>query len=233
MTKKLAANRKEILGLLKSKAELKQDIHQDTIKVFDRFKVVMNEEVSYLKTKLTDERVRMQFIDKGTYEAQVFIGSDFLFFHMHTNVFLLPDEHPFWKLKYLKDKPDNGYFGIIYIYNFLAQSILQGRSDDPGYLIGRIFVNKEGHFFIEGKGALGVNYKDINKGILTDNLLREILYKSFAFASEFELLSPPFDLMAVVNVMQIQAMSSTLNMQTGKRLGFKFSAESDDYYEFT
>ena len=87
------------------------------------FKVVMDEEVTFLKSKLTDERVRMQFIDKGTYESQIFIGSDFLFFHMHTNVFLLPDDHPFWKLKYLKKNRENGYFGIIYIYNFFFNDI--------------------------------------------------------------------------------------------------------------
>ncbi|MCE3294549.1 MAG: hypothetical protein K0R65_263 [Crocinitomicaceae bacterium] len=226
----LEENRKEILDLLHSKAALKQDIHEDTLNVFQNFKRIMQEEVQFLKTQLTDQRIRMQYIDKGLYESQIFIGSDLLFFHMHTNVFLLPDEHPFWKLSYLKKNRDNGYFGIIYIYNFLAQSILQSREDDPGYLIGRIFVNKEGHFFIEGQGALGANFKNVEKGILTDDKLRDILYKSFCFASQFELLTPPFDLMSQVNVMQIQEISSTLNLQTGKRLGFKFSAEDQDFY---
>ncbi len=226
----LKENRKEILDLLHNKAALKQDIHEDTLNVFQNFKRIMMEEVQYLKGQLSDQRIRMQYIDKGQYESQIFIGSDLLFFHMHTNVFLLPDEHPFWKLKYLKKNRDNGYFGIIYIYNFLAQSILQGRDEDPGYLIGRIFVNKEGHFFIEGQGALGVHFKDVEKGVLTDDMLRDILYKSFCFATQFELLTPPFEMMSQVNVMQIQEISSTLNLQTGKRLGFKFSAEDQEFY---
>lgn len=186
--------------------------------------------MQFLKGELTDQRIRMQYNDKGKYESQIFVGSDLLFFHMHTNVFLLPDDHHFWKLKYLKKNRDNGYFGIIYIYNFLAQSILQGREEDPGYLIGRIFVNKEGHFFIEGQGALGVKFKDVEKSVISDDMLRDILYKSFSFATQFELLTPPFELMSQVNVMQIQEISSTLNLQTGKRLGFKFEADDQEFY---
>ena len=225
-------DRKEVLGLLHSKAALKQDIHYDTLEVFNNFKTIMQSEVNFLKSQLTDERIRMQFIDKGQYEAQIFVGSDLLFFHMHTNVFLLPDDHAFWKGKYLKKNKDNGYFGIIYIYNFLAQSVLQSRVEDPGYLIGRIFINKEGHFFIEGKGALGLEFKDVEKSLISDDMLKSILYKSFSFAAQFELLCPPFEMMSEVNVMQINEISSSLNLQTGKRLGFKFSAENEDFYDF-
>jgi hypothetical protein len=156
-----AIDRKSIVDLLLNKSALKQDIFQDTQKVFLDLKKVLNEEVSSLKADITDDRIRMKYIDKGEFEAQVFVGSDVLLFHRHTNVFLLPDSHPFWKLDYLKKNPENGYFGIIYIYNFLAQSFIQGRMEDPGYLLGRIFINCEGHFFIEGKGPLGSSFKDI------------------------------------------------------------------------
>lgn len=221
-------NRTAILNLLQSKAALKQDIYGDTKKVFQDFKRIMESEVEFLKGKLTDERIRMQFIDKGEYESQVFVGSDVLVFHMHTNVFLLPQQHPFWKEDYLKEHPENGYFGIIYIYNFLAQSFIQGRMNDPGYLIGRIFVNKEGHFFIEGKGPLGTEFKDIVKDIVNDEVLRTIAHTSFAYALDFDLLTPPYEIVSQVNVMQMQAISSSLNMQTGKRLGFKFEAENNE-----
>lgn len=226
----LEEQREEVLKLLQEKAALKQDIHFDTLEVFNKFKRIMQEEVDFLRSKVSDERIRMQYIDKGKFESQIYVGSDLLFFHMHPNVFLLPDDHRFWKLSYLKKNPNNGYFGLIYIYNFLAQSVIQGREDDPGYLIGRIFVNQEGHFFIEGKGALGLEFKNVEKGILTDEMLRSILYKSFSFAAQFELLSPPFEMMAEVNVSEIQQISSSLHLQTGKRLGFKFSSEDKDYY---
>lgn len=220
--------RKIILNLLLTKSALKQDIYQDTKGVFQNLKKIINDEVNVLKQDIHDDRIRMQYIDKGEYEAQVFIGSDVLLFHMHTNIFLLPQAHPFWELDYLKKNPNNGYFGIIYIYNFLAQSFIQGRMDDPGYLIGRIFINTDGHFFIEGKGPLGTEFKDIEQGVLCDDILRDITHTSFAYALDFDLLTPPYEMVSVINVKQIQAISSSLNLQTGKRLGFKFESERNE-----
>ena len=221
--------RKSIIDLLVSKSALKQDIFQDTQKVFYDLKSVLNQEVIALKSQLTDERIRMQFIDKGEHEAQVFVGSDLLLFHMHTNVFLLPDAHPFWQTDYLKENPDRGYFGIIYIYNFLAQSFIQGRMEDPGYLIGRIFINHEGHFFIEGKGPLSA-FKELVTATLDKDVLRQIILTSFAYAIDFDLLTPPYEIVSQINVRQIQAISASLSLQTGKRLGFKFEKEENDFF---
>ncbi len=225
-----AIDRKSILDLLLTKSALKQDIFQDTQKVFLDLKKVLNEEVSSLKSDITDDRIRMQYIDKGEFEAQVFVGSDVLLFHRHTNVFLLPESHPFWELEYLKENSNRGYFGIIYIYNFLAQSFIQGRMEDPGYLIGRIFINCDGHFFIEGKGPLGSSFKDVEKREISDEILKEIILTSFAYAVDFDLLTPPFEMVSQINVRQIQAISASLSMQTGKRLGFKFEKEENDFF---
>lgn len=222
--------RKVILNLLLTKSALKQDIYEDTCAVFRNMKRIIDEEVSVLKKDIHDDRIRMQYIDKSEHEAQVFIGSDVLLFHMHTNIFLLPESHPFWELDYLKENPNNGYFGIIYIYNFLAQSFIEHRLDDPGYLIGRIFVNTDGHFFIEGKGPLGTEFKDIEKGVLGDDILRDIAHTSFAYALDFDLLTPPYDIVSQISVKQIQAISSSLNLKTGKRLGFKFEADRDENF---
>ncbi len=225
-----AIDRKSIVDLLLTKSALKQDIFQDTQKVFLDLKKVLNEEVSSLKADITDDRIRMQYIDKGEFEAQVFVGSDVLLFHRHTNVFLLPDSHPFWKLDYLKKNPENGYFGIIYIYNFLAQSFIQGRMEDPGYLLGRVFINCEGHFFIEGKGPLGSSFKNIENKKINSKILKQIILTSFAYAVDFDLLTPPFELVSQINVRQIQAISAGLSMQTGKRLGFKFEKEENEFF---
>jgi hypothetical protein len=51
-----------------------------------------------------------------------------------------------------------------------------------------------------------------------------------AFAIEFDLITPPYDLVQQVSVMQIMEISSDLQIATGKRLGFQFSA--DDKHVF-
>ena len=144
-----------IQELLEKKAALKQDIFQDTKRQFERFKQHLLEEIGTLRHAITDERVRLHVEHKGEFQVQVYIGSDVLIFQMHTNIFRLPEEHPLWKTEYLKEDKERGYFGIINIYNFLAESYLKSRLNDLGYLIGRIFINKDEHYMVEGKGQLG------------------------------------------------------------------------------
>ncbi len=222
--------RQIIQTLLEQKSCLKQDIFQDTKTHFERFKTAILEEISALRLSIKDSRIRLHVEHKGEFQIQVYIGSDVLIFQMHTNVFRLPDEHPLWQTPYLKEDRKNGYFGIINIYNFLAESYLKNRVNDLGYLIGRIFVNKESHFMIEGKGQLGLLFRDLSKTELTDQLLTHILHVSFAYALEFDLYTPPYDIVSNVTVSQMHEIDAFNQISTGKRLGFKFEADEKDIF---
>lgn len=220
--------KKELKQLLLDRALLKQDVFQNTKDVFKKFKDIIREEVESLRESITDERVRLKFVDKGDFEVHAYVGSDVLVFHMHTNIFRFKDEHPLWKSSYLKNDPGQGYCGTINVYNFLADSFLQGRMNDPGFLIGRVLVNKDNHFMVEGKGQLGFLFRDFVNLQISEEIIADIVERAFIHAIEFDLISPPFDKVSVVNVMQIKALSSSLQMKTSKRLGFKFEAEDDE-----
>lgn len=222
--------REGIIDLLLNKAAMKQDIADYSEKVFDRFKLVMQEELDTLKKTVDDTRVRMKLEDKGKYEFRVSIGSDVLVFQLHRNVFRLPDENPLWKTPYLEQNGANGFFGIINIYNFLAESFEQNRLNDAGYLIGRVYLNHEEKFIVEGKGQLGFLFRDLAKSKMNDDIIRHILQVSMAFAIEFDLITPPYETVQEVSVGQIQMISSDLQVATGKRLGFKFSADDNAIY---
>lgn len=219
-------NRKVILDLLQNKAALKQNIADDCEKVFKEFKKVIKNEIESLQKDITDQRIRLSFREKGNYEIHVFVGSDALVFHLHNNVFRLPDDNPLWGTKYLKEDDNKGFFGVIYVYNFLAESFIQNRTNDPGYLIGRMFINKDRHVMMEGQGQLGFLFRDLENTILTDDMIGSIVQSTFAFALGFDLLIPPFDFVAELSVGEIQLISNNLQLQTGKRLGFKM--KSDD-----
>jgi hypothetical protein len=51
-------------------------------------------------------------------------------------------------------------------YDFLADSYEYGRLNDTGFLIGRLFINRESHFQLEGKGDLGMLYRDFMNPVL-------------------------------------------------------------------
>ncbi|TNF46171.1 MAG: hypothetical protein EP305_12015 [Bacteroidetes bacterium] len=227
---KIEQNRKTILDLLLNKAALKQNIAEDTEKVFLEFKETIKTELEALRKVMKDERVRLSCKEIGKYEKHAYIGSDVLVFHLHNNVFRLPDDNPLWGTEYFKENEANGYFGIIYIYNFLAESFVQSRIHDQGYLIGRIFMNHEGHFFVEGKGQLGILFRDVENMKLTKEAVKLIVQMAFVFAIEFDLLIPPYDFVSELTVAEMQAISNNLQLQTGKRLGFKMNADDKDFF---
>jgi hypothetical protein len=223
-------NRKVILDLLLNKSALKQNIADDCEKLFLEFKQSISKELEALQKHVKDPRIRLNSKERGNYEIHVFVGSDVLVFHLHNNVFRLPDDNPLWGTQYLRSNENNGYFGVIYIYNFLAESFIQNRINDSGYLIGRLFVNHERHFMMEGKGQLGYQFRDIENTVLTKDVVGLIVQFSFAFALEFDLLVPPYDFVSELSVGEIQAISNNLQLQTGKRLGFKMKADETDIF---
>ena len=223
-------NRKVILDLLINKSALKQNIADDCEKVFAEMKEIICKEINELQKHITDKRIRLSTKEKGDYEIHVYIGSDVLVFHLHNNVFRLPDDNALWGTNYLSSDEKNGYFGIIYVYNFLAASFEQNRVSDPGYLIGRLFINHDRHFMMEGKGQLGFLFRDLENTILTDALIGMIVQSAFAFALQFDLLIPPYEYVHELSVGEIQVISNNLQIQTGKRLGFKMKTDDSEVF---
>jgi hypothetical protein len=218
-----------IIDLLSTKAALKQDIASFSESVLDQLKRLAVADIEDLRGHISDERVRLKIQDNGTHEFMIYVGSDVLVFQLHQNVFRMPDESGVWKTSYMQDNPDRGYFGVINIYNFLAESFEQHRMNDEGYLIGRIFMNFEKHFLVEGKGQLGFLFNDLVNMELSDEKALHIIRVAMKFAIEFDLITPPYTMIQEVSLFQIQAISSDLKLSTGKRMGFKFSSEQEGF----
>jgi len=210
------------------KTNLKQEVYRNTVKSFGMLKEVLKELAEeyheMLKDKV-DDNVLPAFQEKGLFEAEFRIGGDVLIFSMHSNVFVFNREHPIWKLDYIKANPLNSYCGVFNIYNFLADSFKYNRVEDLGYLIARIFVNRENHFFVEGKRQSSELVKDFGNDELTKEYLKEIIDTSVKYAIDFDLLVPPYDQVKIATVEQMQAEINHSRIQTGKRLGFKFNSD--------
>ena len=145
---------------------------------------------------------------------------------MHTNVFDFDKSHMVWKLPYVYKNPNNAYCGMIQVYNFLADSFKFNREEDLGYMVARIFINRESHYFVEGKRQMGYLYNNFGNSIIDKDKLKEIVDTAIAYSLDFDLLVPPYDNMKVITVEQIQEKRNRSSIQTGKRLGFGF--RSDD-----
>lgn len=222
--------RELILKTLKEKSSMKQDVYMNTYKAFKAMKTVAKSLVNELKEEIAavDKRVVVEYREKSEFEFELRVAGDLLIFVMHTNIFEFDKSHQVWKSSYVKDDHARSFCGIINIYNFLNDSFAYNRINDLGYVIGRVFVNKENHYFIEGKRQLGFLYNDFVHSVIDEKAIRSILESSILYCLNFDLLTPPFDAIKEVSVSDMQVASDSRQIKTGKRLGFRFQVDSDE-----
>jgi hypothetical protein len=222
--------RDTVLRMLREKSSMKQDVHQRTLQVFEELKRILHEMSNDLDSTIQkeDQRITVQYRDKGEMACEAKVAGDVIIFHMHTNVFKLDQGHTLWKTSYLTDDELRGYFGVINVYNFLSDSFKYNRERDIGYLVARIFLNKDGHFFVQGKRQLGFLYSDLAENVLTTERLTQVIWSIIMYVLDFDLLTPPYDQVNQVSVSEMNELSSNVQISTGKRLGFRFQADMDD-----
>ena len=218
-----------IIDLLSEKSVTKQIVYHNTLNVFKELKTHLHEITKHIKVAVKDfeKEVRVEYNDKGLFEAEIAFGGDILVFSMHTNVFSFNQSHAVYNTDYVKENKGRIFCGIIHIYNFLADSLKYGRHHDSGYLIGRIFINKEYAFFVEGKHQLGYPFNTYGDRCIDKESLIKIIESSIIYSLEFDLLTPPIEAIQEITVMQKIEQSGILAIKTGKRLGFRFTAEND------
>lgn len=219
-----------ILKLLENKACVKQKIYKTTTDVFHQFKLVLQEICKDMQADFADksELVEISYTDRGDFEVQLKFSGDVLILSMHSNVFSFPPDHEVNKLKYVQEDPYRQYCGIIHIHNFLADSLKYNRGSDVGNLIGRIFINKEEHFFVDGQSQLGFLFNSFHKGKINKEQIRKILELSIIYCMEFDLLTPPFESVRLISLKEKQYMGSTSGYPTSKQLGYKFKSELEN-----
>jgi len=224
-------NKDLILKMLEEKADAKQKIFDITFDVFETLKNVLKNIALEINADLigkVDERVLLEYKDKGTFEAELKVAGDVLIFYMHTNIFDFGKDHNIKKFSYFYENPLNSLSGIISIYNFLSDSFRYRRYDDLGYMIARVFINRERHYFLEGKRQLGFLYNDYEHAVIDKAALRNIVFSSILYTLDFDLLVPKYDDVSIVSVGQILDANNKTRIKTGKRLGFKFYADNDN-----
>ncbi len=229
---KISTDTEDLFNLITEKSTLKNTVYNNTHIAFDTIKEVIHdlskEYHSYSKKDKKNSTTALEAKNVSEFEVDIKFGGDVLIFMMHTNVFEFPRNHEVMKTQYVKDDPSRSYCGIINIYNFIADSFKYNRVNDIGYLIGRIFINKENHYFIEGKRELGFIYNNFGKNILDIKTAEAIIKTAVKYTVNFDLLTPHYDIVKFVTVNDMKSAADSASFKTGKRLGYKFQADSDE-----
>jgi hypothetical protein len=225
----MASAEELIIQTLQEKASLKQDIFKLTIETFDGFKEQLKKIAHRLNEKVSsiDSRIMIEYHERSPFSVYIRTAGDLLIFEMHTNVFLFDSQHKVWNLSYVQDDHSRAYCGLISMYNFLSDSLKYKRVNDLGYLIGRLFINKEKHFIIEGKRQMGYLYNNFQTDVLTEDRMEQVIESAILFCLNFDLLTPPYDTVQEATFNQLNENAQILNSTTGKRLGFRFHHDDD------
>ena len=222
-----AESSKSLVKAIITKSSLKQEVYHKTFDVFNGFKRQSEAFVNSNKGKIKKAPlpILFEYSDRSAFEFQLKFGSDILIFFMHSNVFEIPRDQLVMKSSYIREDKSRSYCGIIHIFNFLADSFKYNRTNDIGYCIGRIFVNRENHYFTEGKREIGLLYNDFKGNVLDQKAIQTIIESSIRYTLNFDLLTPPYDNIKEVSVAEMQTTLDAMSISTGKRLGFRFQAD--------
>ena len=127
---------------------------------------------------------------------------------------------PIHKSKYIKQHPDNAYFGSIRVYNFLSDSIKYNRVNDAGFLMARLLINHENHYHIEADTYFEHLNPSIEKNVIDEAHLLFFIQSAMMSAIDIDLIAPLYKDIQVVPL--IQQLSNGQG-KAGTKLGFQMS----------
>jgi hypothetical protein len=62
----------DCITLLKERSLLKQDVHEQTLAVFEEFKKVIQKELKSFRKQIPDKRVRLKYDHNGDFEVHAY-----------------------------------------------------------------------------------------------------------------------------------------------------------------
>ena len=210
---------------LSGKSSAKQAIFRATQAAFDVLRQASQELCLELTQKITtilDPSARIEYYPVNGMEFHIRFSGDLLVFVMHSNIVTFPDTFGPMTTPYVQDDFRRRFFGHIMAYNFMADSIKYQRMNDPGYLVGRLLVNIDSHYFLEGVQQLELPDHDMSSNPITPDAMRLFVESAMIAAVNNDLIAPPMN-----DIQKITVKQKFENQQVSRasKVGFSFSHE--------
>lgn len=214
-----------LLNQLKVKAGIKQLVYRNTLEVFRQMQTEAIGLIKQLeeKIKVIDSSVAVEYEKHGDFEFRLKFGGDTLVFYMQSNIITFNDDFQLMQKPYISQDASRGYFGHITVYNFLSDSIKYHRLNDPGYLIARVLINKERHFYVEGSGQLNFLFQDLDQNLISNDWLRLIIEKSMSEAIDKDLIGAKYP--EIRSITLKQKLNQNLVAVRGEKIGFQINSD--------
>lgn len=209
---------------LRQKSTAKQAIYRNAQAAFECLRTVTQELVQDLTRRITsvDASVIIEYRPINELEFHIRFSGDLLVFVMHSNIITFPDDFPLFGSRYVSEDFRRRFFGHIMAYNFMADSIKYQRLNDPGYLVGRLLVNIDNHYYIEGAKQLDLPENDMEHNVINEDAMRLFVESAMVAAVNNDLMAPP-----IQDIQKISVKQKLENQQVsrGSKVGFSFRSE--------
>ncbi|AKD05658.1 hypothetical protein POKO110462_02775 [Pontibacter korlensis] len=217
----------DIVNGLHHKSKTKQVIYRNTKDTFERMKQISQELVADLTERVTqqDDELVIEYRNISEHEFHIRFTGDLLVFVMHTNIVTFPDDYEIMRNDYVDEDFRRRFFGTIMAYNFMADSVKYNRLDDPGYLVGRMLINIDNHFCIEGVKQLDLpkeRISNIAENVVSNKVLRIIVESAMIAAVNNDLMGQD-----VSDIERITLKQKLENMHLTRphKLGFQINPQ--------
>jgi hypothetical protein len=210
-----------IVQQLENKSCVKQKTYRNLLAAFGQLHtlaVQLSKEINQ-RFSHKDKEVTIEVIDISKYEFHLKVAGDLLVFFLHTNVITFEQEHYVMNSEYMEEDPLRKYFGQIMVYNFMADSVKFNRLNDPGYLLGRILINHQNRFFIEGERQLGFLFQEISDHPIRPVDLDIFIKITLVLAIDNDLVTPPYPSLRAIRLME--KMDASQQLGGGNKIGFQ------------
>jgi len=215
----------QILQGLTQKATAKQGVYRNTQAAFTLLRQVAQKLVNELSTKLKpiDSNVVIEYRPVNEMEFHIKFSGDLLMFVLHSNIVTFPDDYGPMSSDYVQADFRRRFFGHLMIYNFMADSIKYQRLHDPGYLVGRVLINIENHYFVEGVQQLDLPSHDLASNVVSENTMRLLVESAMIAAVNNDLLAQPME-----DIEKITLKQKLDNQQVchPTKVGFSFARDT-------
>ena len=217
----------QIFDGLRQKSTAKQAIYRNTLATFDMLRQVSQELVVELSRKITpvDSSVVIEYRPVNDMEFHIRFSGDLLVFVLHSNIVTFPDDYGPMPTKYVEADFRRRFFGHIMAYNFMADSIKYQRVNDPGYLVGRLLINIDQHYFLEGVQQLELPDNDMSDNAVTEDGLRLFVESAMIAAVNNDLIAPP---MSEIQKITVKQKLENQQVSRGSKVGFSFSHQQGE-----
>lgn len=214
-----------IYETLRGKSALNKKVMTETQQAFALLRECSEKTALKLREIIVSKKDELEakVDDGGEHNFSVEIGPDVIAFTNVHDVSAPSADMACLKSDYVREDPSRAYFGQILVYNFLTTSYLQRKMDEPGYMVARILVNKDGRFTVEGVGKMAEAFSDLASNTVSKETMQKVVESCILAALAIDLMMPPADQIQIISLEAQFASKVTKEME---KVGFRVSARA-------